>query len=82
MSNLVHTAFINISLKDYLSLFNENDYTLVSFSWSNDKEIKKMNRLSKKGYFKRISTKGFFKYIRTSKQYIERDTVKKPIQKN
>lgn len=76
MSNLIHTTFTNIPLVDYLSLFNESDYTLVSFSWSNDKLINRMNRLSKKGYFKRSSSKGFYKYTRTSKQYIQGDTLK------
>jgi hypothetical protein len=66
--------------QEFTTNMKEGQTYRVFFNWSFDKERDKMNRLSKKGYFKRTSDKGAHVFTRTSKPWKEGDSLSKPIQ--
>lgn len=69
----------NQSYEEWYNSLKDNTIIRISWSWSEDTWRNKMNRLSKKGYFKKKSSKGIDIYTKTNKKWVKGDTLKKPI---
>ena len=47
-----------MNYQEFVNKFKAGEQEIVSWNWSNDKWRQKMNRLFKKGYFKKRSAAG------------------------
>ena len=69
-----------MNYQEFVNGFKTGEQHTVSWSWKNDNWRQKMNRLSKKGYFKKRSIAGDDFYTRTAKEWVDGDGINKPIQ--